>query len=319
MSAGGPASRHFTLQELAPGVHAAIAIDGGWAVGNTGIIDLGDQTLVFDTTTNQHPARDLKSAAESLTGRPVSSVVLSHAHRDHVRGNQWFSGARIIATDGTRARMTEFQRERSAMIQREGLGPTRREFEEELRSILADPNESEADKLLWNGYLGGLMEDLDILQYTVPTESFATRLVLSGSKRTAEAITFGGGHTASDGLLFLPEERVAYLGDLLFIGYQPALSEGNPDELLRVLDKIEGLDAKILVPGHGPVGTPNDISTMRDYIAAVRRTAELVRTSGGGLAEARATPLPTRFRDWKFKRFYGWNLEYFLKNRLGSA
>lgn len=36
-------SKHFTLQELAKGVFAAIAIDGGVAICNAGVVDLGGQ------------------------------------------------------------------------------------------------------------------------------------------------------------------------------------------------------------------------------------------------------------------------------------
>jgi hypothetical protein len=44
-----PDSRHFWLEELAEGVYAAIHIDGGTAIGNASIIDLGDRTLIFDS------------------------------------------------------------------------------------------------------------------------------------------------------------------------------------------------------------------------------------------------------------------------------
>jgi cyclase len=308
-------SPHFTIQKIADGVYAGIALDGGYAICNTGIIDLGDQTLVFDTTANRRAALDLKASAETLTGRRTSAVVLSHAHRDHVRGNQWFPGARLIATEKTREWMVQIQKDRREMIQREGLAPTRKGFEDELGSILRDPSETDADKLLWSGYLGGLLEDLEDLEYTVPNEGFTDRLAIQGSKRTAEMLTYGGGHTISDGILFLPESRVAFLGDLLFIGYQPYLAAGNPDELLRTLDRIERLDAKILVPGHGPVGIPSDIARMREYIEAVRRMAEYASQPDAGKNWPTRMRPPEPFRDWKWNRFLKDNLEYFLSSK----
>lgn len=61
-------SRHFTLEKVTEGIYAAIAKDGGGAVGNAGFIDLGDKTIVFDTFNTQQAAEDLRSMAEALTG-----------------------------------------------------------------------------------------------------------------------------------------------------------------------------------------------------------------------------------------------------------
>ena len=68
---GLPESRHYILHELADGVYAAIHNDeGGYAICNAGIIDLGDKTIVLDPFISPAAARDLKQHAENLTGRP---------------------------------------------------------------------------------------------------------------------------------------------------------------------------------------------------------------------------------------------------------
>ena len=85
-----PQSEHFTYHELAEGVWAAIVIPTGLAASNSGIVDLGDRTLVFDTTLSPASAADLRSAAEHLTGRHVAYVLNSHFHHDHVFGNAIF-------------------------------------------------------------------------------------------------------------------------------------------------------------------------------------------------------------------------------------
>jgi glyoxylase-like metal-dependent hydrolase (beta-lactamase superfamily II) len=96
-------STHFRLEQLAGGVYAAIHIDGGAAIGNAGIVDLGDRTLIFDALFTPQAAEDLRAAAEALTGRAVDAVIDSHYHNDHIWGNQVFSIATdIVATEGTR-------------------------------------------------------------------------------------------------------------------------------------------------------------------------------------------------------------------------
>jgi alkyl sulfatase BDS1-like metallo-beta-lactamase superfamily hydrolase len=61
-------SKHFTIQKLADGVYVVIAKNGGYAICNAGIIDLGDATLIFDPFMTPEAAEDLKKASELLTG-----------------------------------------------------------------------------------------------------------------------------------------------------------------------------------------------------------------------------------------------------------
>ncbi len=309
-----PNSRHFRLQELASGVYAAIAVDGGWAVCNAGIIDLGDRTVVFDTFVNQHAAGDLRTAAEQLTGKPVTIVVNSHWHSDHVKGNQAFGDAKIISTKKTREVMTNVK----ARYESESEA-IRRDVEKDLAAVLSGPDD--ADRLLNEGYDKGHLDGLPTLRYTLPSETFEDKMSLLGESRRAEAITYGGGHTVSDGLLYLPEEGIVYLGDLLFIDYQPYLADGDPEELLRILDRVEGLGATKLVPGHGPVGGPKDIAPIRDYVMSLERTVAEVRSSGGDLSQAVKKPIAIPFRAWKWRSFYIDNLEFLFKsmNRPGAA
>jgi hypothetical protein len=68
-----PQSGHFTFYELAEGVWAAIVKPAGLAASNSEIVDLGDRTLVFDTTLSPASAADLRSAAEHpARGQPIA-------------------------------------------------------------------------------------------------------------------------------------------------------------------------------------------------------------------------------------------------------
>ena len=103
-----PQSEHFTFNELAEGVWAAIVKPTGLAASNSGIVDLGDRTVVFDSTLSLASAVDLGNVAEHLTGRQVACVLTSHGDRDHVFGNAAFSPkTEIYATTRTRELMIE--------------------------------------------------------------------------------------------------------------------------------------------------------------------------------------------------------------------
>ena len=96
-------SVHFQLQIVANGVYATIAREGGAAIGNAGIVDLGDRTLVFDTFLTPQAAVDLHAAALEVTGRVPQLVINSHYHNDHIWGNQIFvPEAQILSSTGTR-------------------------------------------------------------------------------------------------------------------------------------------------------------------------------------------------------------------------
>lgn len=91
-------SKHFTVEEVANGVWTTIHKQGGSHICNSGIIDLGEETLVFDTGLCLESARDLKDTATRLTGKTPSIIVNSHLHNDHFYGNQVFEEAETITS-----------------------------------------------------------------------------------------------------------------------------------------------------------------------------------------------------------------------------
>jgi glyoxylase-like metal-dependent hydrolase (beta-lactamase superfamily II) len=310
MDRGIPRSRHFGLQELEDGVYAAIASDEGWAVGNAGIVSLGDSTVIFDTFCSRAAAMDLKVDAEHATGRKVDFVVLSHGHRDHFMGNQVFGEASIVATRKTYESMLQ---------RRERKWPIKSEIEEEFKEWKSNPLTNDVDRSLWESYRQAILEGIETYELKLPDVGFEASMKFYGSKRSAEAITYGGGHSASDALLFLPEERIVFLGDLLFVGYHPAFALGDADELLRILDKVEALDPKVLVPGHGPTGTTKDIQFTRDYVLNLQKIARGIQTSEGAKNQAADIPIATPFDGLKWRAFWAWNLDSLINKESSHA
>lgn len=302
MERGLPSSKHFSLQRLGEGVYAAIARDDGWAICNSGVIDLGGLVAVFDTFVNQSAASDLKDSAVAIAGKPVDFVLNSHFHSDHVKGNQVFDGASIVSTHGTMEVMSKSKARYATAV--DGI---RRDVQNDLESWLAKPDDP--DSVLFKAYDEAHLDGLPTLRYTLPNVTFDSKFVLHGSKRTAEAITYGGGHTVSDAFLYLPEDRIAFMGDLLFVESHPYLADGNISELLRTLDRVESLDSRALVPGHGPVGTAKDIALLRDYIEALEKMVNEAKPPAGG--EARALrPMGGPFEKWKWRAFQKDNAEF---------
>ena len=100
----------------------------------------------------------------------------------------------------------------------------------------------------------------------LPNITFSDRvtLYLGGALREApiDLLYFGPGHTDGDAVIFFPGERVAFIGDLIFIGREQLIhrhKNGNSFGLIRVLKAILNLDAEIFVHGHGDLATRKDI------------------------------------------------------------
>ena len=308
-SGGHPAftqSRHFRLDTLAAGVYAAIHNDsGGYAICNAGIIDLGDRTLVFDCFMTPEAARDLKRAAEEVTGHPVSFVVNSHCDNDHIRGNQVFvPGAEIISTSWTRQAIAASEPEQ---IRYEQENAPNRLAGLEQQWKTASPEER-SELLMWIGYYRGMIASHPELRLTLPTLTFDDTLSLYGTARTVMLRAMGKGHTESDLVLYLPREKLLFAGDLLFVGRHPWLGDGFPWEWKETLRSMSGWDIKRVVPGHGPVSPREALLSLAEYIDTLSAIAAKGRAAGWTEEEVAALPIPAKYKGWFFGRFYPSNL-----------
>ena len=307
-------SRHFRLEQVADGVHAVIHIPGGTAIGNAGIIDLGGRTLVYDTLFTPQAGEDLRAAAEALFDRPVDIAIDSHWHNDHIWGNQAFSSETDILSSAETRRMISATRGHGAfdtfMANAEAnLQSTRAQFEatqdERLRRQLA----------LWIDYHLAVVNEKPMLRVRAPNLTFVQRMAFHGSKRSAELIDFAGGHTESDCVLWLPQERIAFLSDLLFIGHQPYLGGGDPDRMIRILGEVSALGPQVLVPGHGPVGGPDSLRVMALYVETLDALARKMLADGVAEEAIDRAPVPAPFEDWLFGAFLPVNMHFLYQLR----
>jgi cyclase len=300
-----PHSEHFTYHELADGVWAAIVIPTGLAASNSGIIDLGDRTLVFDTTLSPASAAELRTVAESITGRPVTYVLNSHWHQDHVFGNTAFAPETEICAS---ARTGEIIAEKIPTI----IVEFKKHWPEQLKMWAEQEKvaQNETERLDYEDgvrFAQSIIDTFPQLEPRLPNHTFTDRLEFKGAKRTVEFITYGGGHTDSDAFLHLPAERIIFTGDLLVIKNHPGMSSSHPHEWLNILAKINGLDPVCLVPGHGELGTLADLTLIERYINELMLMAEQ-NFHEAGIAESAAALQPPAFTE-------GWdNIEGFELN-----
>lgn len=289
-----PKSEHFELEQIGDGVYAAIGVMNS----NGGIIDLGDQTLIFDTFESHLAAEDLAAAAEALTGRRATYVIISHAHADHWCGNQAFGlETPIITTHATREEMPKAigwqleLKENPSEIKR-AIHEDRRRLEQEM-----DPRQRASLELSIRR-MGRWLTDLPRLEIRLPNQTFAGKLIFYGTQRMAELAEVAPGHTVSDAYLHLPEDRILFMGDLGFFQCQPFMVYCDPNAWVAHLEEMEASDVQTIVPGHGPLGTRVDLFLQREYIIIVQGLVARAIQDGLTVEETLQQPLSEPFDAW---------------------
>jgi glyoxylase-like metal-dependent hydrolase (beta-lactamase superfamily II) len=304
-------SKHIRMHRLEKGIYAGIAKDGGWAISNAGLIDLGGRIIVFDTFMTPQAAADLKKFSIEQFGSPPEIVFNSHYHNDHIWGNQVFAGeAQIISSAKTRELIKTAGAEEydwysaNAAHRLEAL-------QEEFQSA---SQEKKKDLILWIGYYQGLVDSMPELSVHLPDATVKSQYTVFGTNYSVKLDTFEEAHTGSDSILFIPETGTLFMSDLLFVKAHPYLPDGNPEKLLEVVKEISQLDAETLVPGHGPVGTKADLLLMIEYIERCMETARALVTSGDtNEAFIQELNVPEKFKSWQLPHFYQANLQFLCK------
>lgn len=311
-------SPHFSIYTLADGVHVAIAKNGGAAIANAGIIDLGDQTVIFDTFMTLQAAQGLALAARHLTGRKAETIINSHYHNDHTWGNQVFSSqAKIVSTSQTRELLQtkgveELNWARSESKQR------LEEFQNQYEKAESDQERQEAR--MWIGYYQGLVDNLPRTRLRLPDVTFENRMSIHGSSRSFHLLPFENSHTGNDLILHMPKDGIIFMSDLLFVGCHPFLAESDVDQLLDSLQQIRTLEAEFYVPGHGQVGSKKDLDLMVEYVSMCRNKAQdLASKRKTSPEEISAEALPGQFASWELPRFFQINLQALCKKYAGDA
>jgi len=302
---------HFRIEQLADGVFAAIASPRGFALCNAGIVDLGGASLVFDAMLTPQAGEALGRAAERLTHRPVGLLVNSHYHGDHVRGNSTVGAAHIVSTS----------RVRDLVVERAPVH-LRGDFDEAAADLArlrsGELKVGPVERVVYEGWFEGILATPRDYTIRPPDVTFESEMTVHGTRRSARILTFGGGHSPSDVLVYLPQERLAFLGDLLSVGFHPSLSDGDPEEFVRILGEASALGIDRVLPGHGPVASGAALGDMARYIATLLERARDARERGVGREELALAPPAPPFDTWTFSPIYQDNAR-FVFDRLANS
>lgn len=301
---------HFNLFELAEGVYAAIEKENNTG-SNAGIIDLGDCTVIFDTFLNIDAARELKRAAEQITGRMASYVINSHSHTDHFIGNCLFSErTAIVSTKPVRESIAKAKLEFES--EKDQYAPRIKEIESSLKSGENLSNIQDLHNELL--FLRNLVKrDVSI---RVPNVTFEKEMMLHGSKRSLCLKAFDMAHSPGDVIAYLPDDKICFMGDLLSNRSHVWLGSGDPVGFTEVLEEILRYDLNDFVPGHGQLGSRADVLAQIQYINEI---LHLVRKKNSlNVGDYSIEDLSPMFRQWKSLCF-SWNINFLVEKMKKEA
>jgi cyclase len=250
------------LVEVADGAYAYIQPDGTWWINNTGLLVGRRGAVSIDSCSTERRTRAYLDTIAGVTDQPVRTLVNTHHHGDHTHGNWLFAGATIVGHEQTRA------------------------------AVLAAGHPDFPG--VWEPVEWGEIELAPpFLTYTEGVDLWVDDL-------RCEVRHVGvAAHTTNDSIVWLPEQRVLYAGDLLFNGGTPFLVMGSVAGAIRVCeDVLRPLGATTVVPGHGEVTGPEVIDSVLGYLRFVTETARAGREAGlSPLELGRETDLGP-YADW---------------------
>lgn len=258
------AVRPFATRELAPGVYAVLGDTGRGSEGrpNAGFVVTRDGVVVIDALASPAQGARLLATVRAITRQEVRWLVLTHHHPDHHFGAIVLrrAGAKVAAHPDTRVLASEGGE----------------------NNLIAD----------WVRVVG-----LDAMRgfefANVPDRPVTAGDTLRLGGRTIVLGHPGPAHSAGDLTVWLPAERVLFAGDLLIEDGVTMVVDGDSRVLLRALDALDRLGARVVVPGHGaiPAAPGALIARTREYVTGVQREMRMAVERGIPMRRALA-PLP---------------------------
>jgi cyclase len=135
---------------------------------------------------------------------------------------------------------------------------------------------ADAFKIGHDNYRAGLLDQMqrgnlsaDEQRTRMPNATYRDRMTFYLGGKEIQVLYFGNAHTKGDSILFVPQDRIAYMSEVFFNEEFPNMAGGYGVSWIRVLDAVKALDADIFVPGHGPI--PEDPKQTRAALDRMRQ------------------------------------------------
>ena len=242
----------------------------GWP--NVGII-VGDRaTLVVDTGMGPRNGATVVKEAQKLAKGPKLYFTTTHFHPEHASGDAAFPPGTILIRPA---------------VQQEELQARGAEF-------LA----------MFSGRSAQFKELLQDVKLRRPDIVFDREVKLDLGGVTARLLWLGAGHTRGDEETFVEPDGTLLPGDIVENKLVPSMpnADSSVKGWLGMLDQLEALRPRFIVPDHGALGDGALIAQERTFLAALQARAMELKRKGTSVEEAGkllSAEFKARYPDWE--------------------
>lgn len=239
-----PSMKFNETRQIAPGVffrYSSIsATDKSIPFGGSNHVWIvfKDFVVVIDANFPKE-AGDVLKDIRKTTDKPIRFVLDTHHHGDHAYGNAIWAkeGATIVGQTNCFRLMTT-------------VGPDQyKQAGKERADVAATP-------------------------FQAPMLAFDDKLVIDDGAHRVEFLFLGHAHTAGDACAYLPKQKILCTGDACVNGAFNYMGHSDSASWIRVLDKMEQLDVKLVCPGHGPMADRTLFPKQRRYFQELRQQVQ---------------------------------------------
>jgi glyoxylase-like metal-dependent hydrolase (beta-lactamase superfamily II) len=239
---------------------------------NSLVVITSEGVVVVDGQGSVAKTQRMVDRIRMLTPQPIRYVVIGADHGDHVAGNSGFPPGVTFIAHPTSRAVLE-------------------------RAAAARSPQSTAPPV------------------PVPQETVSDRRVLTLGGVDVQILFLGRAHTGGDLVVFLPRDGILFMSEVYFNRLYPSVGgnrSGRPLEWLETMRKAEAMRARLYVPNHGFVDSPE---VLNEEFVNFRRALENLVAEGRRLHAARV-PLDTAFRTINLGEFQYW---YRAANNMPDA
>ena len=249
----------ISIESISDNIHVLFGLGGNILV-STG----ADGVLLVDDQMPELKYKILRSLRK-IGGKSVDYIINTHWHFDHAEGNLAFGpdGAKIVAHENSRKMMLNPKPINLSFIV----------YPQQPYPLNAVPQITYQDSM---------------------------KLHLNGDQ--IELYHFGHAHTTGDTAVYLRNSNVLHMGDVFNMTGPPFIDAGNGgsiDGIIRFCEEILKVvnDETVVVPGHGPISTTEDIQTYIDMLIVVRDRIQAQILEGKSLQEIIESDPTKEWRD----------------------